>query len=293
MKTPLALLPRRRFLRHALAASSLVLLPRLPRAAEAAPAASAGLEFPLVDYHVHLDNSTIEKVLPLSKERGIKFGIVEHAGTKENNYPVVLSNDAELKQYVAMLAGQPVFKGVQAEWIDWMDCFSAEALGQLDFVLTDAMTMHGKDGQRQKMWEKTAEVGDPQTFMDRYVDWHVEIMTKEPIDIMANTTWLPDALMPEYDKLWTEARMKKVIEAALKHGVALEISSSYRLPRLPFLKLVKAAGVKFSFGSNGRFPRMGLLAYSADMARQLGLKAENMFTPAPAGQKPFQKRKLE
>jgi histidinol phosphatase-like PHP family hydrolase len=177
--------------------------------------------------------------------------------------------------------------------MDWMDCFSAEALGQLDFALTDAMTMHGKDGQRQRMWEKGAEVGAPQTFMDRYVDWHVEIMAKEPIDIFANTSWLPDALMPDYDKLWTEARVNKVVAAALKYGVALEISSSYKLPRLPFLKLAKAAGVKFSFGSNGRFPKMGLLDYSVAMAKELGLKAENMFTPAPAGQKPFQRRKLK
>jgi len=43
---------------------------------------------------------------------------VEHAGTKENEYPVVLSNDKELQGYLAMLAGKPVYRGVQAEWID-------------------------------------------------------------------------------------------------------------------------------------------------------------------------------
>ena len=56
----------------------------------------------------------------MSKERGIKLGIVEHAGTKENQYPVVLSNDAELKSYLARLDGKPVYKGIQAEWLDWM-----------------------------------------------------------------------------------------------------------------------------------------------------------------------------
>ena len=52
--------------------------------------------FPLVDLHVHLDNSTVDQVLALSAGRGVKFGIVEHAGTKENVYPVVLSSDQEL-----------------------------------------------------------------------------------------------------------------------------------------------------------------------------------------------------
>ena len=36
-------------------------------------------------------------------------------------------------------------------------------------------------------------------FMDRFVDWHVQIMTTEPFDILANASWLPDALMTEYD----------------------------------------------------------------------------------------------
>ena len=73
--------------------------------------------------------------------------------------------------------------------------------------------------------------------------------------------------MPEYDRLWTEKRMQKVLDAALKYGIAIEISSSYKLPRLAFLKQAKAAGVKFSFGSNGRYPNMGKLDYSIAMAQ--------------------------
>jgi histidinol phosphatase-like PHP family hydrolase len=285
-------LPRRRFLGRALASSCFVLCPPLLRAAAADPP-PAGLDFPVVDFHVHLDNSTIAKVVELSRERGLKFGIVEHAGTKENVYPVVLSNDAELTRYLAMLEGQPVFKGVQAEWTDWLHCFSPEVLGRLDYILTDAMTMPGPDGKRQKLWEKGVDLSDPEKFMDRYVDWHLEILAKQPIDILGNTTWLPDALLPDYDRLWTAERMRRVIRAALKTKVALEISSSYRLPRLPFLKMAKAAGIKFSFGSNGRYPKMGLLDYSLAMARELDLKRGDLFTPAPPGQKPFQRRKFK
>jgi histidinol phosphatase-like PHP family hydrolase len=281
---------RRCFLQTMAGACALSSFPNTVLTRAAAPAAD--LDFPLVDFHVHLDNSSIEQVLPLAAERGVKFGIVEHAGTKENKYPVVLSNDAELKAYMAKLEGKPVFKGVQAEWIDWMGCFSPEVLGQLDYVLSDAMTFPGPNGQRMKLWERGAEIGDPQRFMDRYVDWHVEIMAKEPLDILANTSWLPDAIAADYDTLWTPERVRKVAEAAVKYQVALEISASYKLPKLPFLKIAKAAGVKFSFGSNGRYPRMGRLDYSIEMAKALGLKRSDMFTPAPAGQKPFQRRKV-
>jgi hypothetical protein len=243
------------------------------------PAAGSELDFPLVDFHVHLDNSTIDKVLALSTERGVKFGIVEHAGTKENVYPTVLSNDEELLAYVKMLEGKPVYKGVQAEYSDWAGCFSKSALNQLDFVLTDTMTFPGKDGRRMKLWEKEADIGEPKEFMDRFVDWHLKILS-EPIDILANVSWLPAPLSSDYDAWWTEARMAKVIETAVKKGIAIEISSSFKLPKMPFLKMARAAGAKFCFGSNGRYPNMGKLEYSIQMAKDLGLKRSDMFVPA-------------
>ncbi len=260
------------------------------------PQPSVERTFHGVDLHIHLENSTIDQVLELSRERGLKFGIVEHAGTKANQYASLLSNDAELCAYLAMLEGKPVFKGIQAEWTDWMGCFSPALLARLDYVLTDAMTFPGKDGRRVKLWTADAaqqvDMTDKQVFMDRFVDWHIEVMAREPLDILANTTWLPAGMLEQWELFWTPTRMQQVIDAALKYGVALEISSSYRLPRLPFLKLAKAAGAKFSFGSNGRYPNMGRLDYSFEMARQLDLKPADLFTPAPDGQKAVQRRKF-
>ena len=252
--------------------------------------AEVGLPFPLVDYHVHLDNSTIDKALELSKQRGVKFGIVEHAGTKENVYPTVLSNDAELDAYLAMLDGKGVYRGVQAEWTDWMGCFSKDTLAKLDYVITDTMTFPGKDGRRMKLWEKDADYGTPQDFMDRYVDWHLEILQNEPIDILVNVSWLPGSMATEYDKWWTDQRIARVIDAAVKQRVAIEISSSFKLPGMRFLEAAKSAGLKFCFGSNGRYPKMGLLDWSIETARKLNLTAQHMFTPAPDGQKTVQRK---
>lgn len=126
-----------------------------------------------------------------------------------------------------------------------MDCFSRETLAQLDYVLTDAMTFPGKDGRRVKLWESHVEervdMRDKQKFMDHYVDWYVEILTKQPIDILANVSWLPLPLADEYDKFWTPVRMNRVFEVAAKFRVAIEISSSFKLPRLPFLRVARTA----------------------------------------------------
>jgi histidinol phosphatase-like PHP family hydrolase len=284
---------RRRFLSHTVSASALaVCSPGLFSAQTALPSETGAAA---ADFHVHLDNSTIDKVLELSRERGLKFGIVEHAGIKADQYAALLSNDAELHDYLAMLDGKPVFKGIQAEWTDWMSCFSPAVLAQLDYVLTDAMTFPGKDGRHVKLWTPDAaqqvDMTNKQNFMDRFVDWHVEIMAREPIDILANTTWLPAGMLEHWELYWTAPRMQKVIDAALKYGIALEISSGFKLPKLPFLKLAKNAGAKFSFGSNGHYPNMARLDYSFEMARQLDLKPANMFTPAPDGLKAVQRRK--
>ena len=286
---------RRTFLARTAAASAFAAVSLGGARAAAQNSARAEPEFGGVDFHVHLDNSTLEKVLELSRERRLKFGIVEHAGTKENQYPTVLSSDADLERYLAKLEGAPVFKGLQAEWTDWMTCFSPAMLAKVDYVLTDAMTFPGKDGKRAKLWAADAaqrvEMSDKQAFMERFVDWHVEVMAREPIDILANTTWLPASMLEQWELYWTPTRMKKIIAAALKYGVALEISSSYKLPKLPFLKLAKAAGVKFSFGSNGRYPNMGKLDYCFAMAKELDLQSGHMFKPAAEGMKAVQRRR--
>jgi histidinol phosphatase-like PHP family hydrolase len=173
-----------------------------------------------------------------------------------------------------------------------MKCFSKATIAKLDYVLTDALTIPGPGGKLIHIWTPESEeiISDRQKFMDRYVDFHVQIMSTEPVDIIANPTLLPSAMMPEFDKLWTEARMKKIIDAAVKYKVALEINSRYSLPRMPFLKMAKSAGAKFSFGSNIQGAEVGNLEYSIKAAKELGLTKTNMFTPAAFGKKPVQVR---
>jgi histidinol phosphatase-like PHP family hydrolase len=286
MPTPIS---RREFFGGVMATAATLAAPARVFAAEAESPDTA--DIPLVDYHVHRDGTTLEKLLEISRKRGVKFGIVEHAGKKENNYPIILAGDDELKSYIASLEGKPVYKGVQAEYLDWMSCFSKEAVAELDYVLTDAMTIRGPDGRRLKMWSPQFEVGNPERFMDQYAEFHEEVIASEPVDILANTTWLPKAIEKQYDSLWTPKRFRKIVDAAIKYGVALEINSQYLIPRLPLLRMAKEAGVRFSFGSNIRGPNVGKLDYCVEMAKALGLTRRDIFTPAPPGKKPIQVRK--
>jgi histidinol phosphatase-like PHP family hydrolase len=247
---------------------------------------------PLVDYHVHLNSSfSLDDALALSKERGVKFGIAEHIGGRENNYRNILTNDAELRGWIARLEGKPVYKGAQAEWLDWMGHFSKDAVAELDYVLSDAMTMPGSDGRRVKMWTTGFDPGDVPDFMARYVKWNVQVIETEPLDIFAHPTWLPPPLDSQYDALWTEERMKPIIAALKRSGTAVEIDSAYSIPGRRFLTMAKDARLKFSFGSNsGTGPVRGM-DFCVDTAAKLGLGPADMFIPAPRARKPIQRRK--
>jgi len=249
---------------------------------------SQGFDFPVIDFHAHVEPPlTIARALELAKERGVKIGVPEHGGRNQ-----VLYDDTTLKQFIARLAPYPVYKGMQAEGLDWPRCFSKEAVAQLDFMLSDALTFPEKDGRLVRLWTPEAKIEDKQDFMDRYVAFNVRVISDEPIDIFANPTFLPEALVPEYDALWTKQRMTKVIEAAARHHVAVEINSRYNIPSLAFLKMAKDAGVKFSFGTNNHDESLGKLDYSLRMAKELGLTRKDMFMPAPPDRKPILWRKI-
>jgi histidinol phosphatase-like PHP family hydrolase len=145
-----------------------------------------------------------------------------------------------------------------------------------------------------QLWKPGVQIAraDEQDFMDRYTDFHAEVMAAEPIDILANPTFLPECLQDKFDALWTPARMRRIIDAAVRYGVAIEINSKYRVPRLPFLRMAKQAGASFSIGSNIHGEGAGKIEYCVETAKAAGLEGRDFFMPAPAGRKPIQRRRF-
>ncbi|MBN2592269.1 MAG: DUF1080 domain-containing protein [Sedimentisphaerales bacterium] len=247
---------------------------------------TAGL--PLIDYHVHLKGGlTLEDALEKSRETGITYGIAENCGL---GFPV--TNNEQLKQSFDRLEGRPVFKAMQAEGREWVNMFLPELIATFDYVFSDALTFHDKQGRRTRLWmANEVHIDDEQEFMDMYVDKIVTILENEPIDIFVNPTFLPAVIAERYDELWTQQRMQKVAEAAVRNGVAIEINARYRIPSVKFIMLAKQAGAKFSFGTNNGGRELGRLEYSLDAARQCGLTKDDMFVPKPYGKKPIQTKK--
>jgi histidinol phosphatase-like PHP family hydrolase len=75
----------------------------------------------------------------------------------------------------------------------------------------------------------------------------------------------------------------KVVKAAKKGAVAIEINNRYRLPGLRFVQAAKAEGLKFSFGTNNTDANLGRSEYGIEMVKQCGLQWNDFFVPAAVG----------
>ncbi len=234
--------------------------------------------FPLIDLHTHLKGGmTEEQALDQARKYGYTYGIAVNCGLKMG-----FETDGELNTFLDSYEASPfTWFAMQAEGREWLELFTPESRQRFDYVFTDAMTWTNDNGLRMRTWIKEeTEVGDPQDFMDQLVDRIVTIVTTEPIDIYVNPTFLPDEINDRYDELWTEERIDRVLAALVESGVALEINNGRRIPSPAFLKKAKAAGVKFTFGTNNvTAESLGRMDYAIRMIGELGLTSQDMWIP--------------
>jgi hypothetical protein len=271
-------------LRYFVVGLALVASPAFAQPPRPAPVGAAA------DYHVHLKlGLTLDEALRRSRESGIAYGIAVNGGL---SFPV--NNDAGLEPFLAQLRGTPFFAAFQAEGREWVGLFSRQALAKFDYVFTDSMTWTDDDGKRMRLWIP-AEVGtiaDAEKFMDTLVDRATRIFREEPIDLYVNPTYVPEQLSAQYEKLWTPARMKRIVDGLAASGIGMEINNRYKIPSAAFIKLAKQAGVKFACGTNNASADdLGRNEYCIQMIKECDLRAEHFWTPPADGKKAVQRKK--
>jgi hypothetical protein len=245
--------------------------------------------FTLVDYHTHLQGGPkkLGDVMARSWKTGIGAGITVPCG---KGLPV--AGDKAAQAFLKIVQGRPVFAGMQAEGRDWVRLFSPATVARFDYVCTDARTLTDHRGRRVRLWVKEeVDIPDPQAFMDRLVKTIENILDAEPIDVYVNPTYLPEVIAKDYDRLWTTKRMKRVVDALARNGVALEINDKLRLPNPALIKMAKAMEVKFALGGNNGDSKPGRLNYCLQMVEKCALTPDDLWAPKPDGQRPIQVRK--
>lgn len=240
--------------------------------------------YPVVDFHTHLKGTlTLEQALEKSRRDGIYLGIAVNGG---KGFPI--ETDAGVEAFRKEMEGQPAFIAMQAEGREWLNLFTPEAVARFDYVFTDSMTWTDDNGKRMRLWikDEVGEIPNPGRFMDTLVARTESILHTEPIDIYVNPTFLPEVIAADYDNLWTEARMRRVIAAAKENQVAIEINNRYRIPSERFLRIAKDEGVLFTCGTNNAAAEdLGRMEYCLEMIDQLELKWQHFWVPSVYGEK--------
>ncbi len=234
-------------------------------------------DFPITDLHVHIKgNLTIDDLVKKSAEENINYGIAVNCGI---GFPV--QNDSQIDSVLRTFKNYPGFYvAMQAEGREWINTFSRESIDKFDYVFTDCMTFTDEKGRRNRIWIKEETwIDDEEQFMEYLVNTLVEILNNEPIDIYVNATFLPDQMVGRYDYFWTASRMDKVIDAARKNNIAIEISNRFKIPSADFVKKAKLAGVKFTVGTNNADENFSGAEYARQIIRQCNLREEDFYMP--------------
>lgn len=262
---------RRNFIKNsALTASMISFLPSY-----ACKGSSSLVNPPYLDLHVHTTNDfTIDDILELGEARNVKFGVVDHPA------PWALKDDAALEKYIKNLRNYPVYIGLQPTYPGWSKNYSAELVAQLDYILMDPQMVPQGNGKIWQIWEFDTYIADTENFMKRYMDYSLEILNNEPIDIFAWPLFLPVCIARDYYDLWTEERMQALINVAKERKIAFEINDMAHTPHEEFILKAKAEGIKFTFGSDSRNQNVGRLDYCKRIAEKCNLTASDFFVPS-------------
>ncbi len=234
-------------------------------------------DFQITDLHVHIKGKlTLADAAAKSMQEKIKYGIAVNCGL---GFPI--HNDSQIDSVLATFKDYPQFYvAMQAEGREWIDIFSKESISKFDYVFTDAMTFTDAKGRRNRIWipEETF-IDDEEEYMDYLVSTLVRILETEPINIYVNSTYLPAEMAGRYDQFWTEERMDKVISAAVKNNIAIEINNRFKIPSAKFIKRAKAAGAKFTIGTNNSDENFSGAEYAIKMIKECRLKQEDFYLP--------------
>jgi hypothetical protein len=204
---------------------------------------------------------------------GINLGLVADVEKLEKG-----KENEVLLDHVKKYAHLPVFLGIFRNNLQAIEGVHDTTIAQFDYVIGDITRFKNARGQDVDIL-RNENIGDKEAFMNDYVKAIITGLDKGGINIWATATLLPESLAGEYDKLWTPDRMGKVINAAKRNNVAIEVYNKLRIPSIQFLKLAKEKGCLISTGGLFKENRMEEPDYFYEVIDQCKLDYKDIYIP--------------
>jgi len=235
--------------------------------------------FPVIDYHVHASRRELnwEEWHEKSLADGVEYTFAFNSGIGHQ-----FQSNEQVANFFANNPRLPFFYAMQGEGREWVEIFSKESREMFDLIFADHLTFHDHKGRRIRLWVESEPIIDipEQEYMDMIIDRTIKMLNEEPIDIWVNATRLAIPMMENYDTLWTDERIAKVVKALKDNNIALEINARDKVPSAKIIKAAKAAGVKFALGTNNNnVQQLDRLEYPIRMVEECGLTIDDMWFP--------------
>jgi histidinol phosphatase-like PHP family hydrolase len=130
------------------------------------------------------------------------------------------------------------------------------------------------DGERIAARVPPAQRHTAAGLTSRVVGLTIEALETEPVDVYGGATFLPGRGVAAP---LSEEQRKRIIDAAVRNQVAIEINGRLGSPDEAFVRAAKAAGAKFTFGECALRTPAG--DYCFDLREKVGLSWRDIYQP--------------
>lgn len=242
-----------------------------------------------MDLHVHTTMSdgdvSLEDVVRIAAERGVRVGIADHVSSR--NVERFVSSVEAIRRYLDALEPYPVFRAAEFCWCDELGAsLPAELMDRFDYRIGSNHGFALPDGTWASPWWTSLPepwADRPHDVMEMMVRNLCDLVRSMPVEIVAHSTFMPAALTtlePDLHEWWTDEREDRLVEAVVESGVAMELSNRYRLPHDRLLLKARQAGARFSLGSDGhKESDVARLDWCVETARRVGITEADLFVP--------------
>jgi len=231
--------------------------------------------FTICDLHTHTTFSdgrlSPDEVLQAADAKGYRVGIADHCGLADGQ----LRDDLQFQAYLEAISRLPVLRSAELDLGAGVGV-SPELLAQCDYLIGGVHSAGGLD-----FFDPAAPPADGREVVDLMLGVIDRGARQHRFHVLAHPGLLPMAMRDRNRQVLDGRWSREVIELALAHGFALEISSRWELPGAGLIREAQRAGVRFSLGSDGHSrERVCQLDYSLAMVAECGLGDGQLLCPA-------------
>jgi len=188
--------------------------------------------------------------------------------------------------YLDELETYPVYRAVEMDLGHQLPV-SPENAARLDYRIGSMHNVVDENGARIQV----SRQGEPEGGWDRYMELYLAAFRRDvlagTVRMIGHPTFLPLIRGGMHDQLWTPARRRAYIEAAVESGVGLEISTRYNVPSPVFMREALDAGARFAVGSDSHWlDRTAEIALPLCYVKEFDIPEDRFFLPARVIQEP-------